>query len=474
MAVRRKKRKPERSRRKLVLWSVAFLLGLPIVAFLSLVLVNVNDEPLVVRDIKSPSSPAAFDPGSNAYYAALGAGAQPDENPWQAGRVYLDALWAGHAKPMREYPRPPAALRFTRLADLPCRDEESDCLAEAPSQKRLILEIAKANRIRQDRYESLRHYSNFQEQRPQVFGLDPPDISFVGEHRLVLCQASIDFQSGQKDKALRRLSEDIVFWRKVASGSTTLVTKLTAFRRLETDYRLLSGMLAKIHTSPLLHETRFGNNALSRALEPLESNQTSLSEPLRGEHAQFSEFFSTLSADRLPQPLFGMEPAWVDRVLLSLFFNRHATLNLLERRYDALVRLTHSRPHNFLERVAETIQRDSEWINIFQFSTLYNPIGKTMVAISSEPTWSYARFVGMGHNLTGLVRLVRLQVEIGRDQIIRAAIPAYLAGRDLLLNPFTDAPMNWNAETGVVSFLGVNPESQTVTLDRRYSVVLPP
>jgi len=421
-------------------------LGIPFVFILLLALVNIYDPPVMAEDSGILEISVNMDNSGNAFVAALGAAAPPGTSAFTAGQNYLKAVWFSFSRDERVILIPERALRFRDGSGVPCQETVGDCLPVLRRNAEVVRALAAKNAVRMKRYRELYAYPGYSDRLPKTLDFEPPDVHMVPEHGLALCEIGVAALSGQPRTALQGLVVDTFHWRKVAGGTTSLVTKVVALRHLERNYYMLSEILRLYRLSPELVRSA------EPILQPLTQQERGFELPLRGELAQYAHFFRNFRSARPAAPLFGLEPAWLDGPIIAAFYKPNATVRRLIRRYEQLIALANTESTAFMQAAGFLSTTDPEWTSLWRAHYLYNPIGKTMLALSAMPSIAYAQKIAIAHDLDGLIRLVRIQYGAIQERRRDGAIAELAA---TFSSPYADEPIQYAMDSQTLSFIGV-------------------
>jgi hypothetical protein len=123
-----------------------------------------------------------------------------------------------------------------------------------------------------------------------------------------------------------------------------------------------------------------------------------------------------------------------------------------------------------IDRTTFTAQRarykkwESENADFMKIRTIYNPIGKILVAIAAP---AYEEYPLRPYDAAALQRLVRLSLKIRRQQVAPSAIPAFMKLHpELSTHPADGASFSWNPTTNEIAIQTIAKQAS----DRRFSV----
>jgi hypothetical protein len=130
----------------------------------------------------------------------------------------------------------------------------------------------------------------------------------------------------------------------------------------------------------------------------------------------------------------------------GVFFKINATENRYAKAMNELAGFAALDPYTFSTNQAQLKKWEKNSASFMSVRTIYNPIGKILVAIAAS---AYKDYILRPYDASALQRLVRLSFEIRRQQIAPSAVPAFMKlhpewathpadGRSFVWKPATD------------------------------------
>ena len=240
---------------KIVLWGVLGLFCL----FLIALAINAMDErpSREAQDLLLPPQNAP-NPDKNIYLAIAGFNAPPGQSVVTAGlgRIarhdgQVDAMFRDPMLGMKELTKiDPAALQFKGALEFGSPRERPFWTAVRANTPK-IHQLLDQNRELYERYLALHEMPvYFETARASV--LAPIVVVPTEVRNLFLAIVSSKMQTGsemQAQSALADLRDDIKLWRRIFTGEGGLISKLTAIACMQSDYLILSDMMADPNTS---------------------------------------------------------------------------------------------------------------------------------------------------------------------------------------------------------------------------------
>jgi hypothetical protein len=159
---------------------------------------------------------------------------------------------------------------------------------------------------------------------------------------------------------------------------------------------------------------------------------------------------------------------WFNRALLNpierQFFKFNATENLDARLMTQLAEFAEINPTTFTAERVRYKKWEYENANFMRLETIYNPIGRILVAIGAP---AYGNYPLRPYDAAALQRLARLSLEIRRQRIAPPAIPAFMTLHpEWSTHPADGRPFIWKPATTEVTVQPVAIQPS----DRRFSV----
>lgn len=404
----------KKSAKRIFAWVVGMLVGLPLLAYLALVIVNWNDEPpsaeakrLVAMNHDRP----VLDDAANGYVHARDLAAAPEADPdYKARRsTEVESL----ASACSEAPACAEAL-----------DAHPEALAHWLSSEQWLL----------DRYRRALASERWREPIPDDVAASLPPYQHVMEaQKLHLLEAWRQARAGDPAAVRDLLERDLVFWRQVLASSDLLITKMVAVAAAGRNFEF--GNLALRGLPPGLVEAAVPPSWR----EPVTVPERSLARSLGGEWHFTLAALRSISyhdtrgslGDRLSRPLL----------------QEQATLNLVAGRMARLGGLSEL-PY---PELGPALKRLSEEPDPPSFR-LYNPVGTMLMSIAGPAL--YSAYIARASDLEGRRRAALLVATLRATGI--GAADAEAVVRDASLrSPYDDTAFEWDAASGSVVFNGV-------------------
>ena len=411
----------------------AWLLGTSLALFLAMVAVNWSDEELTPEAkalLKAPPDP--YKPEENLYLALLGLDAPQGASPVAAGRTrvagYEDELAAGLRNPEYVFPH----LMERRSKRMPfqgvlgfCRPLQDSCYADVELHRDEIEASLKANRELFERYSRLRGMKGYYETGTPSFYMlvpyAPPDV-----RQLVLADIALRMKADSLAKqkaAFADLGDDIRTWRRMLAGSGSLISKMIAVANLQGDYALLADVIA----DPDAELDRFSAE-IGAMLDLSSESEWKIGAIFAYEYRADAYLWDQMraarrrsAADAPADDSYEWWELYLDRIKPP-FLKINATQNLHARVMMQLEKVADAAPGEYF--AAWKAYQDWLGRNVQPgLNYVYNPTGKSLVAIGAE---AYEDYPLRAYDAAAFKRLVRLGYEIRKRKIDDKAIPSFM------------------------------------------------
>jgi hypothetical protein len=440
-----------RALKQTVKWLGIGLLALTVLAgalFLAALVVNAHDETLApeVRTLLTPA-PNPYGDQDNIYVALQGFDAPPAESVIAAGEARIERYNRNLEAALRD----PLAVSTAGLATRDAhrlafqgdvafiRPLESSVWTEASEHEQQIEVLLQDNHELIERYLDLIMLRGYYETaRPSALVPYPAAPNEV--HRLFLAQLALQMRAQshfQAQLGLAELEGDIRLWRRVLIGEGTLLWKMLAIAFLQSDYLLLADLIADpgIDLAP--------REQYAEALVPLfDAADFDLGKAFA---AEFRIQVATLGSPDTEVRRGGR--GWLERAgsrMSDHFLKLNATENLLAaetRHWMAAA----ADPTKFYAATHSSAGSPIEGGGIWLLPLSYNPLGKVLTTIATQP---YRRYPPRAWDQEALQRLVRLGYEIRQHQVAPADMAAFLQAQPRWSTHQADGrPFLWDAAT---------------------------
>ena len=420
----------------------------------------------------------SYRPEENIYVALAGFEAPAGQSVVAAGQAKIasyndqvDAMLQGPLLPLVRLQAliaaaDPLALKFKGKLDLGLPRELSFWSAVRENGSK-VNQLIEQNRELYQRYLALQELPGyFETERASA----APDIVMpsVDIRNLFLAKFALEMQTGdemQRQSALTLLRKDIDLWRRMLGGEGTLISKMLAVACLQNDYLVFSDMIADPNTP-------ISDNIVLFLSEP------TLSEWNIGKvFASEFRFHSFIYRQNEALSVAGWQPPdrpnsslwrWFNRVFLNpigrCFFKLNATENLDAKLMNELAGFAAIDPSTFTAQRVRYKKWESEYADFLRPGIIYNPIGKILVAMGAP---AYSDYSLRPYDAAALERLVRLSLEIRRNQIATSAIPAFMKQHpEWSTHPADGDSFSWDP---ISSEVAIHPVAKQAS-DRRFSV----
>jgi hypothetical protein len=451
--------------RRIALWGVLALFALILAAFA----INAFDErpsPQALALSQPPEN--RYKPEENIYVALAGFDAPAGQSVVTVGQAriarYNEQVDLQLRDPLAVLTADdPLALKFAGSTDW-CRPQELAFWGSLRGNGSKVAQLTDQNRELYQRYLALFALPGYYETgRPSPmapYSYVPTDV-----RHLFLANVSLRMQTGddaQTRAALESLRQDIDLWHRMLTGEGAPISKLIATAYLQANFLVLADMIADPGV-PIPKD-------MDELLPKIDGSDWDIGESFAAEFRVHAFMYRQLRAlsDSHWQPPDSTNAQRVFNRLLSPieghFFKLNATENLYAKAVNELAGLAALDPSTFSSQRTRSRKWEQDSADFFSLRTIYNPLGKTLVAIAAP---AYENYVLRPYDVAALQRLVRLSFEIRRQQIAPSAIPSFMKLHpEWSTHPADGRPFIWKPTTGEIA---IQPVAQQPA-DRRFSV----
>jgi hypothetical protein len=454
--------------RRIALWGGLTLLAL----LLAALAINSFDEqlsPQALALLQPPKNP--YKPEDNLYIAFAGFSAPAGQSTISAGEAKVDS-YNSQVDSMLRNPmqfatglssEDPSELKLSGSLGLD-HPREASFWDGVRTNRAKIDQLIDQNHELYQRYLSLFSVPGYYESaRPSVMA--PIYIPPSKVRNLFLAGLAARIQGGDKAEiqlALVSLLEDMDLWRRVLTGEGGLVSKMVAVAFIQTDSLMVSDMIA----DPRIPVSE----GMAGVLPEFKLADWNIGSAFAGEF-RFHSFIhrqtqAAIDSHWQPPDTTYAARLW-GRVLSPIegcFFKLNATENLDARAMTELANLAGLDPSTFPTWAARYQQWERGYTDFLSVRTVYNPIGKILVAIAAP---AYKNYLLRPYDGAALQRLVRLSFEIRRQQVVASGVEAFMRLHpEWSTHPVSGRPFVWRATAREIAIqpLGQQPA------DRRFSV----
>ena len=403
------------------------LLGLAIIAYVILLVINWNDQP--------PSETAQEFSDAIKNLPAVA----DEDNAYFMVKEFSDSN-------LHQYP---TGSEFAVAVAEDCERDQLNCLDYVAVQNYGSKLWLQEQRWILDKYIKLIGYSKYLEPIPE----EPShtEIMSYGDvgygHRLLMASAMLSANSGDKAHAIALLEADLNFLRLLLTESDLLITKLVAAAYVRSHFIEGNRVLLELHKKDRVHTLP------TNWLIEISDEETSMRRALIGEWQWATNFLQTSKtnqyyfADPDDGPVTRLlgKSAW--QLMLPLFqlresSNNHATA------FEAVIKQLDV-PHHDFPAAFESSKTIS-----FAFPTgidrLYNPVGEFYNPMPNL----YRKYFARTADLEGIRRAAVLTTQLREQQVPLEQIDGRLATSPYT-NPYNDEAFEWDPESGEIVFRGL-------------------
>lgn len=447
--------------RRMVQKSIGF--GILLLLIL-IVAINARDETL---SPEAQAFGAASEPGvadrENAFFAVLGFASPPDQDPHARGMQVAARFEAAVAQrpysvgsSVLDSTDPGMLSAATAVGDLICGGDEDGCRPQRRQNTARLAAALHTHEAMLARYERLQTYPHYRDAlTPTIAAPGAPFRVLASAHQLLLAKVVLSARGGDLDQALATLERNTRFLRMMLRDTDSLIAKISAAHLLTNNANLLS---------ELVSQNKFNAGASWEKAQaivlPLTEEERDLRPVLRREFRVARHMFTGFAKDRdfrssvMNAPNEGALASGVRNVLYRLFYRPNATVNGACRDFAGLAAVMELPAREFIKHLPAQGAAGESGASPVRWNLIYNPLGKLMLA--SEPP-DFRKFAARLYNLDGLLRLVALQIKAKQEGIVPGRMADFLQNAgDAFANPYTGAPMQYDAGEHQLYFLGVD------------------
>ncbi|MDH5631267.1 MAG: hypothetical protein OEY96_14045 [Gammaproteobacteria bacterium] len=435
--------------KKILLGLVTLVISL--ITIVLLINLSIFDEELdpEIQELIKPK-PLVLSP-DNAYFAYMGISASADKDMMESGMAFVkryaenrnngidDMLTQDYLETLGK--RIPDTLgdnfEFCSVR------KQNDCvskinkqIADMPADDPLLL-------LQLQRYQTMIKLQKFE--YPFQFS----NMSLLPGYSPILklnkIQISTISQQLNNSKIIKNLIADIKFWRMALDQDNLLIGKMIALEPLWSDLGFLSDFIRKNN----LNEKQI--QKIKSFLLPLSNDEKDFIATFDTEFIYVHHFLANPNLDYLA------EQNNMFYVFLALY-QPNASINMHYRSYvqpmKDLSELSLADFLFYLENCKNGIEQDNvdcihdniPTPSYFNLSNYYNLTGKFMLSYAA---WPIEDYIARVHDLNTMIRLVNLQLSL--KTVDKELIPQAIKESEFN-NPYTNKPMDYDAENGWLSF----------------------
>ncbi len=441
-------------------WLLGGLLLIPIVCYVTLLLINWRDQAPSEAALRLAADyrnrPAVAD-ADNAYVYVMGFPVAPAADPHDAGTRRI--AWIRSFQPDAQFPpgdpvatydghkssRSSVGQKFSA-----CTIGSKECVAALEAGDDELRAWIASEQWLLDRYLALAQRPNWLETLP--FDTRAP-LTFHGMlydgQKLLLAQAYIE--AGQNNAAAVRelLGKDARLWRTVLASSDILITKMIAVASLKRT--LLTGNLVLRRLPPELQLAAVPEEWTL----PLTNSERSMRRCLTGEWMWAGHVFDQTVTSRSFVPTGDGEDDAFEALMGRVWTPLMQPQDAKNRYAEVFIQASEALDVPIDDFPAGLEQARAIFDNAHAannpFANLYNPMGRVLLAIASGAYTSYPPRVA---DLEGVRRAAVLTTELRARKVAQQNISAALAASQTR-TPYTGEPFTWNEKEQAIVFVGL-------------------
>lgn len=449
---------------KIVLKWVVGLVGLFSVLLMVFVAVNWQD------DVMRSDVELAFDwqipenaLQNNGYLILMGMNSPLDQDARAAGaQVLLDE----HARYMvlrQSFEEPEAKQTDLKLymdwSNLRCdHEKEPNCLDFYLKQgdTALISLLTSQERLI-ERYQSIQNSPQYIELVAPMVTASIPDYGLLMQaNELIRAKVVLSVHQSRLDEALLALETNARFSRRLLDSSVSLISHMVALNMLQRDARLVSELLIRY---PNLAQEHY--STIETVLASIPMADYNMKKAFEYERAMQVGVVYTLKK-KLAEVKQQATPSWLQRWAEVLYLP-NATAHLFYDMGSLPIWQADASPV-MLDQLAATLKDKRNSLLGFGYSPYYvrNPVGKILASIATP---DYQAYIERHHDVDGYLTLVRLQLAMAASDTLKnkPALSQYI-------NPYTQRPMDYDMESGMIRFEAKQPSSSSYQKNRQYQI----
>lgn len=396
-------------------------------------------------------------PENNAFYSIYGFESSPELDPHEVGKAIVaahDRILATE-KQLQDF-KMALFLGANRLAmpvpyERLCDTAKDNCLLVYQQKREEVAKQTEQYSVYLARIRKIRTYPEYAFALSQLsHHVTVPSWSqLMRISDLVDAGIAIRMEAPQSQAgALKELVDEIASWKRMLQSNDWLLTQMISEVVLKRKYQLAGEIMNKYPALVGEYPNEF--RLITAPLQPAQT-KVSLSVGVEARTSivtfkrtgEMRTYFADSFFEGMPGP-----------PLMAAFYlggyKPNASINRAHAAFKSIFDHLSKSPR---EMLATQSQHDRDLANMLEFdlkSLFYNPVGQASVK-SIYP--NFGQYANRVHNLIGLTRLVELQRQAIEKKLSASEIPAFLANAGPgLMDPYTETPMKWDANTKRISF----------------------
>jgi len=429
------------------IFSILFILLLIFVFFLF------YDEPLKPEAEKwiIDNTITEKNPEQNGFYFLMGLSAKKDENPFLKGYELVDSLNhknctindlipVNHGKSYKDKAqnfKNPYEANLKKLETLFSNINESDILNYYVSKKTIIDSLVTSLDYLKERYKHISDFPYFEDTIiSQGNKVEDYSLIITSVKRLNLAWIGKEYKIGNKQEALKELSDEIKCSRSLLSKSNTIILKTSGVLQLYSDLQLISEMIDE-------SDSEIQHIVIPSQLDEFEAD---LSNAIINDFsAKVNSIPFTIYNDSINFPSNGTITDLIIKILFKAKFKRNKTINDLFSEYKIYYDFSQLSANEFHAQQKKILSSQTEFS---LYNKFFNPVGQILV---NKPLIERLKF--SFHDLDCYINMLKLKLMIKKNHIKNQEIADYIkAQSDSLFNVYTREPFNWNQDKSVIFY----------------------
>ena len=418
-----------------------------------LFIINWNDEEYLSIP-EYPDQPGKISKSDNMYYVIAGFNAAAGENIQDMGYKIIHAFEAFAVNQDEtafnvEDIKNASVLNFNGDESILCKPyRDGLCLPKIKNNKTALIELENQNQTLYERYRTLINYKRYQEGSYYI----PTWSGIFNTHYLHLNLIGLEWKKGNKNRAIKMLQEAVNFTHLVYSESDLLINHLIGLALLQNTLMLQAELLKECNSCDDLKE-------IATAIPQLTKNQICMKKQFYSE----IDYAKRLMANTRTYGA-GYEEQNDKNLALKIwhryFGKKAATFNEYYRLMNNIFNVCDMPSYKVKEY--ETKNSRALFYDFPWYRYLYNPAGKYILEFQENSNYNLYSYIYSAIELEGLIRLLKSQALIYRNNIVPSNINDYLNQLpDHLKNPYTNNPFKYDKKAHLIYFTsGINSESE--------------
>ena len=449
--------------------TIALICGLLLLAF---VIINWGDEelkPEVAQALAWKPPHNAFE--DNGYLILLGIEAPAEMSATQVGTRMLKAELARYVSTQKNHketpapePNPAEVDDYIDWKDNRCKyEKQQNCVdfylqqgADKLSFVMLLQERLTA------RYNEICGTKSYVEVIPPLVTSQFPKYSLLTQaSELERIQAIFDISQGKLEQGVTKFTENAAFSRRLLLESNSLISHMIALSMMQRDTRILSELMIKYPKIVTQYAAQ-----LMPVLAPISTPEFGFKKSLTYERDMTLQVMNSLkhtTKNELNAILNEMNPnkTHQEKLYIKIGYQPNATVNLFYDSGALRMQLAESEAQHFDANIVIERVKQRELMGLgLNFFHIKNQVGKILAEVA-EP--DFAKYIERQYDLDGYIYMVNFQL---------TTILNKLEIKKLGLHDPYKKPMQYDANSGVLTFAGRQPSSGNFNKSNIYQVKL--